>query len=71
MIFLSWLAAWQEHVTPLVIAPWAVLVTTGTRALPQAWRTWVNSPDKRDLFLHRFLFPRRREDSRNDANEEA
>ncbi len=70
MVFLSWLAAWRELVAPLVIAPWAVLVTMGTRALPQAWRTWVSSTDKRDLILHEFLFPHRGREPRNDANEE-
>lgn len=71
MIFLSWLAAWREQSAPLVIAPWSVLAVMGTRALPQAWRTWVSSPDKRNLILHVFLFPRHKEKPRDDANEGA
>ena len=68
MIFLSGLAAWRRQAAPLVVAPWAVLVTMGTRALPQAWRTWIDSPDKRDLILHRFAFLRRGKELREDID---
>jgi glycerol-3-phosphate acyltransferase PlsY len=68
LIFLSGLAAWRGQSTPLVVAPWAVLLAMGTRALPEAWRVWVSSPDKRELILHGFLFPRRAKEPVEEPN---